>query len=82
MMSLRLDAGRLDDGPPFLDVGLLRGGQCLGRLLLAREKVQPKIAERCAYLGAARASTAAAFSLSMIGFGVPLGAKNANQAWK
>src|SRR5690242_14720691 len=33
--SLRLDAGRLDDRPPFLDVGFLLRGQAFRILLLA-----------------------------------------------
>ena len=33
---LRLDVGRLDDWPPFLDLGLLQSGERFGRLLLAR----------------------------------------------
>jgi hypothetical protein len=34
---------------PPLDVGRLHRGECLGRLLLTREKLQPKIGEPCAY---------------------------------
>ena len=49
--SLRFDARGLDDRPPLLDVGLLHGSERLGRLLLAREKVQPQIGEPCPYLG-------------------------------
>jgi hypothetical protein len=47
--SLRLDAGRLDDGPPLLDLGLMEGAQGLGRLLLAREYLLAKVGEPCAY---------------------------------
>jgi hypothetical protein len=35
-LSLRFDPCRLDDRPPFLDVGLLQRAERLRRLLLAR----------------------------------------------
>src|SRR2546421_11972927 len=35
----RLDVGRLDDGPPFLDLGLVKRAESLRRLLLARRGV-------------------------------------------
>ena len=34
--SLRLDAGRLDDGPPFRDLGLVEFGKVIRRQVLAR----------------------------------------------
>ena len=41
--SLRLDAGSLDDGPPLLDLRLVKGSERLGRLLVAIWDFQPKI---------------------------------------
>jgi hypothetical protein len=38
-MSFSLDVGGLDNRPPFLDLGRLKGGQRLGRQLIAREKL-------------------------------------------
>ena len=38
--SLTLDARRLDDGPPLLDLGLLVSGKRLRRLLLPRWKLK------------------------------------------
>jgi len=43
--SLRLDAGRLDDRPPFLDLGLLQRGERFRRLLLVREYLLREIGE-------------------------------------
>src|SRR5580700_223162 len=46
---LQLDAGRLDDRPPFLDFSLLVSGKRFGRLLVARENLHPEFAQPCAY---------------------------------
>ena len=35
MDLLRLDAGRLDDRPPLLDLGLMQSAECFGCLLVA-----------------------------------------------
>jgi hypothetical protein len=43
--SFPLDAGRRDDRPPFLDVGLHERPECLRRLLLTRENLQPEFHE-------------------------------------
>ena len=45
--SLRFDASRLDDRPPFLDFGLLLCGERFGRLLVARPGSWPISANRC-----------------------------------
>ena len=39
VQSFQLDVRRLDDRPPFLDFGLVEGGEALRRLLLARSYV-------------------------------------------
>src|SRR5262245_24977288 len=44
-ISFRLDAGLLDDRPPFLDLSLLEGSQSLRRLLLARHNLVTKVHE-------------------------------------
>src|SRR5205814_5304029 len=41
--SVRRDPRRLDDRPPFVDLGLLEGGQRLRRKLLARENILREI---------------------------------------
>jgi hypothetical protein len=41
----------LDDRPPLLNIGFLQSTERLGRLLLTRVKLQPKIGEPRAYLG-------------------------------
>src|SRR3954469_16071423 len=38
-----LDVGGLDDRPPLLGLGLVEGGEALGRLQLARGDVEAKI---------------------------------------
>jgi hypothetical protein len=43
--SFYFDAGRLEDWPPFLDFGLLKGTEHLGRLLVARENFLADIGE-------------------------------------
>src|SRR5258708_35342888 len=43
--SLRFDVRRLDDRPPLLDFGLVKGGERLGRLPLARKDLLAKIGE-------------------------------------
>ena len=70
----------LDDRPPFLDLGLLQGAQRLRRLLLAREDFLAGSASLARVAGSASASTTAALSLSMIGFGVPLGTQSPCQS--
>src|SRR5262249_59593263 len=40
-----LDVRRLEDRPPFLDLGLLLGGERFGRLLLARWNILALIGE-------------------------------------
>jgi hypothetical protein len=41
--SLPLDVCRLDDRPPFLDLGLLQRPERLRRLLVPRENLKPDI---------------------------------------
>ena len=45
----RLDIRRLDDRPPFLDFGLVKGGERLGRLLLARRYLLADIGQSLAH---------------------------------
>src|SRR5262249_32569284 len=73
------DARLLDDRPPFLDLGLLKGALRLRRLLLARDNPHSKIGEPCTHGRIGRAATAAALSLSITSRGVCLGAQNACQ---
>src|SRR4051812_41738716 len=40
-ISVRLDPGRLDDRPPFLDFRLVVRGERLGRLLVPRQDLLP-----------------------------------------
>src|SRR5258706_589906 len=47
---LHLDSGRLDDGPPLLDLGLVQRAQRLRRLLRAREDVLAEAGEARAHL--------------------------------
>jgi len=42
---LGLDVGRLDDRPPFLNLGLVVGAERGWRLLLGRKSVMPKFFE-------------------------------------
>src|SRR2546423_2133076 len=49
LRSLRLDVGRLDDRPPFLDLRLLLGGERLWGLLLARPCALADISEASAH---------------------------------
>src|SRR5262245_56032728 len=43
--SLRLDAGSVDDRPPFLDFGLVQGAERFGCLLIARKDFLRKISK-------------------------------------
>ena len=43
--SFRLDIRCLDDRPPLLDLGLVKGSECLRRLLLARRNLLAQIGE-------------------------------------
>src|SRR5258708_7347657 len=45
-VSLPLDVRRLDDGPPFLDFGLLKRAERLGRLLVAGRNLLPEVGEQ------------------------------------
>src|SRR5262245_49444950 len=47
--SLALDVGRLDDRPPLLDFGLVKGGEPVRRLLLARGDVETELGEARAH---------------------------------
>src|SRR5262245_53128259 len=47
--SFRLDVRRLDDRPPFLNLGLLISTQRLRRLLLARRDFEPLVGEGLMY---------------------------------
>src|SRR5258706_13668892 len=49
--SFRLDAGGLDDRPPFLDLGLVVRGQALRRLLLPRRDIEAQLGESRAHGG-------------------------------
>ena len=40
-----LDASGFDDRPPLFDVRLLRGGECCGRLLIARKDFLAEVGE-------------------------------------
>src|SRR5262249_45750935 len=71
----RLDVRRLDDRPPFLDLGLLIGTKRLRRLPLALRNFK-------ALLGSPNVLTAAVLSLLMMSFGVPLGANRPAQSEK
>ena len=71
--SLAFDVGRLDDGPPFLDFGLLKGAERGRCLLVARGISRPWSTMRERTAGSARASTTAALSLAITLLGAPLG---------
>ena len=77
--SLRLHARRLDDRPPFLDLGLLERREALGRLLLARRDVEPELGELRLHGRIGEHLRIAPLSLAMTSFGVPFGAKKPNQ---
>ena len=47
--SIAPDAGRFDDRPPFLDLGLLKRGKPFRRLLLARCDVEAELREARAH---------------------------------
>ena len=47
--SFRIDSRSLDDGPPFLDLGLLQGAERLRALLLARRNVEAEIGHPAAH---------------------------------
>ena len=77
--SFRVDPQLLDDRPPFLGIGLTSAPSASG-VCCSRGKIsRPRSASRDRTAGSASASTAAALSLAMMSFGVPLGAKNPNQ---
>jgi hypothetical protein len=44
-ISLRAGVRRLDDRPPFLDLGLLQRRKRIGRLLMGREELFAEVAE-------------------------------------
>src|SRR3954464_1133560 len=50
-LSFRLDTRSLEDWPPFLDLGLVEGGEAPRRLLLARGHIEPEIGEFLLPLG-------------------------------
>ena len=79
---LRLDAGRLDDRPPLVDLGLLEFAQGLRR---CSSSGKISCARSISFLrvdGLASALRSAPLSLAMISFGVPLGAHSACQKVK
>src|SRR5437764_8655713 len=47
--SLNPDPRRLDDRPPFLDLGLVEGAEGLGPLLIARENILAEIVQARAH---------------------------------
>src|SRR5882762_1093328 len=49
LSSLRFDAGGLDDGPPLLDLGLMKRSKRLRRLLVTRRNFEPEIAQAMAH---------------------------------
>src|SRR5689334_15936199 len=49
--SFNLDVGGLDDRPPLLGLGLVEGGEALGRLQLARGDVEAKVGESLLHVG-------------------------------
>ena len=57
VVSFGLDTRSLDDRPPFLDLGLLKGAQRFRRALLARVNFQPMSASRLRTVGSAKAFT-------------------------
>src|SRR6516162_9769135 len=71
---LSLDARRLDDRPPFFDLGLLQRGESVRRLLMRGKISSPRLINRSRTVESAKASTIAASSLSITFFGVPFGA--------
>jgi len=71
----RLENGHAGRRRRHEDLGLLQRAECLRRLLLAGVNVHAKIDQPDRTAGSASASTAAALSLPMTSFGVPLGAK-------
>jgi hypothetical protein len=75
--SFSLDVRCLDDRPPFFDLGVVKGGEPLRGLLLARSNIEAEISKAPA--GSARACTMAPLSLPTTSFGMPLGAKKPNQ---
>jgi hypothetical protein len=76
----RLDPEFLNDRPPFLGIGLDKRPERLRCLSLTRKISNPRSMSRDRTAGSANASTAAALSLPMMSFGVPLGAKSPTQA--
>src|SRR5215467_2638315 len=47
--SFRLDVRRLDDRPPFFDLGVVKGGEPLRGLLLARSNIEAEISKAPAH---------------------------------
>src|SRR5436190_21568716 len=45
MLLLSLDVCCLDDRPPLLDLGLLKGGKRIRRLLVARRTIEPLVGD-------------------------------------
>src|SRR6516225_7700030 len=48
-LSFRLNARRLDDRPPFLDLRFVEGSKPLGRLLLGRSHIQSEFGKARAH---------------------------------
>jgi hypothetical protein len=63
--SLPLDVCRLDDRPPFLDLGLLQRPERLRRLLVPRENLKPISAKSARTFASADVSNIAALSFVM-----------------
>ena len=72
-----LDAGRLDDRPPFFDLGLLQGGELLPASCSRGKNTRPSSVRCVRTAGSARAATTAPLSRSTIGRGVSFGAHSA-----
>src|SRR5215471_15658905 len=70
---LPLDAGCLDDRPPFLDLRPVERAERLGRLLLARRNFRAEICETCAYRGIAKGIDRGSIELGDNGLGRVLG---------
>src|SRR5262245_38430562 len=68
-----LNAGRFDDRPPFVDLGLVEGVKRFRSLLVPREYLLADVGEPLAYRRLGERSTTAALSFATISFGVPLG---------
>jgi len=68
-----LDADRLDDRPPLVDLGLLMCAEGFRRLLLGWHGFLTLVSNRCRTSRSASADRTAKLSLAMTSLGVPFG---------